>query len=72
MRPTLNVLSEDLIARILGEAKRILAETGIEVRGEALRAILIEHGLKNVGMYHAKRPLVRNKEGDLTTQDLNC
>jgi trimethylamine--corrinoid protein Co-methyltransferase len=46
MRPTLNVLSEDLVARVLDEAKRILAETGIEVRGEALRAILLEHGLK--------------------------
>lgn len=32
---------------------------------------IIEHGLKNVGMYHAKRPLIRNRDGDITTQDLN-
>jgi glycerol-3-phosphate O-acyltransferase len=27
-------------------------------------------GLENVGMYHAKRPLLRNDEGDIVTQDL--
>lgn len=32
---------------------------------------IIEHGLKNVGMYHSKRPLIKNKKGDITTQDLN-
>ena len=46
MRPSLNVLSEDLIRRILDEAKRILAETGIEIRGASLRARLLDHGLK--------------------------
>lgn len=46
MRPTLNVLSPDLIDRILDEAKRILAETGMEIRGETMRARLLERGLK--------------------------
>lgn len=32
---------------------------------------IINHGLANVGMYHAKRPLIKNKQGDITTQDLN-
>ena len=32
---------------------------------------IINHGLKNVGMYHAKRPLIKNRKGDITTQDLN-
>jgi len=32
---------------------------------------IIIHGMKNVGMYHAKRPLIKNKKGDITTQDLN-
>ncbi len=32
---------------------------------------IINHGLKNVGMYHAKRPLIKNRQGDITTQDLN-
>ena len=33
MRPTLNLLSDDLIDRILDEALRVLAETGMEIRG---------------------------------------
>jgi len=45
MRPTLNILSDDLIARILDEAKRILAETGMEIRGPAMRQRLLDHGL---------------------------
>ncbi len=46
MRPTLNILSDELIAEILTEAKRIMAETGIEVRGVNMRKRLLDHGLK--------------------------
>jgi trimethylamine--corrinoid protein Co-methyltransferase len=46
MRPTLNVLSDELIAKILDEAKRILAEVGMEIRGPGLKAKLLDHGLK--------------------------
>ena len=46
MRPTLNILNADMIAAILTEAKRILAEIGLEIRGEALRRRLIDHGMK--------------------------
>lgn len=46
MRPTLNVLSGELIGRILEEAKRILAETGMDIRGATMRARLIDLGLK--------------------------
>lgn len=45
MRPTLNVLSTDLIENILAEAKRILAEVGVEVRGRPLKERLLAHGL---------------------------
>jgi trimethylamine--corrinoid protein Co-methyltransferase len=45
MRPSLTVLTDDLIARILDEAKRILAETGMEIRGPAMRGRLLEAGL---------------------------
>jgi trimethylamine--corrinoid protein Co-methyltransferase len=45
LRPTLNVLSDDLIARILDEAKRILAEFGMEIRGPEMRRRLLDHGL---------------------------
>ena len=45
MRPTLRVLDDDLIARILDEAKRVLAEVGMEIRGAEMRRRLIEAGL---------------------------
>ena len=32
---------------------------------------VIAHGLNNVGLYHAKRPLIRNKQGLIISQDLN-
>ncbi len=46
MRPKLNVLSDKLMGEILAEAKRIMAETGMEIRGEPLRQRLLDHGLK--------------------------
>ncbi|MEE8426308.1 MAG: trimethylamine methyltransferase family protein [Woeseiaceae bacterium] len=46
MRPTLNVLTDELITQVLDEAKRILAETGMEIRGEGMRQRLLDHGLK--------------------------
>ena len=46
MRPSLNVLQDDLIQQILAEAKRILSEVGVEVRGAALHGRLLDHGLK--------------------------
>jgi trimethylamine--corrinoid protein Co-methyltransferase len=46
MRPTLNVISESLITRIVDEARRIMAETGMDIRGTNLRERLLEHGLK--------------------------
>ncbi|HKZ70389.1 MAG TPA: trimethylamine methyltransferase family protein, partial [Anaerolineales bacterium] len=42
MRPLLQVVSNDLISNILAEAKRILAEIGVEVRGPALRQRLFD------------------------------
>jgi len=32
---------------------------------------IIAHGIDNVGMYHAKRPLVRDKAGDIATEDMS-
>lgn len=45
MRPRLEILEPPLISAIVDEAKRILAEVGMEVRGPALRARLLDHGL---------------------------
>ncbi len=47
MRPTLNVLNDELVTRILDEDKRIMSETGMEIRGENLRQRLLDHGLKS-------------------------
>jgi trimethylamine--corrinoid protein Co-methyltransferase len=46
VRPSLRVLDGELIRRIVEEAKRILDETGVEVRGAALRERLLDAGLK--------------------------
>ena len=32
---------------------------------------IINHGLENVGMYHAKRPLIKDKAGNLVTEDMS-
>ena len=37
MKPTLNIFQEDLIQQIMNEAKRILSEIGMEVRGTEMR-----------------------------------
>ncbi len=45
MRPTLNVLSDELIERIVDEAMDILAKVGMEIRGPAMRQRLLDAGL---------------------------
>jgi trimethylamine--corrinoid protein Co-methyltransferase len=49
VRPSLRVLDDDLVTRIVGEAKRVLAETGVEVRGPRLRERLLDAGLRTTG-----------------------
>lgn len=46
MRPTIHVISDEQIAQVIAEAKRILAEVGIEVLGPRLRERLQELGLE--------------------------
>jgi len=46
MRPSLNVLSGEQITTVLNEAKRLMAEVGMEIRGTALKQRLQDHGLK--------------------------
>lgn len=31
---------------------------------------VVEHGLRNVGLYHAKRPILKSKTGEIVSQDL--
>ena len=44
MRPTLRVADDQLLDRIIDEAKQILATTGMEIRGAALRDRLLDCG----------------------------
>jgi len=46
MRPQLNVLSDEMITNILNEAKRIMSETGMEIRGANMKKRLLDAGLK--------------------------
>ena len=46
MRPTLKIIDDELIIRIVEEAKRILATTGMDIRGSNLRSRLLDSGLK--------------------------
>ena len=32
---------------------------------------IITHGIDNVGMYHAKHPIIKDKNGDVVTQDMS-
>ncbi len=45
MRPSLRVVSDELTTQILNEAKRILAEIGVEILGENLRQKMLDSGL---------------------------
>ena len=45
MRPSLTILDDELIGRIVDEAKRVLAEVGMEIRGAEMRRRLLDHGL---------------------------
>ncbi|MEM7331655.1 MAG: trimethylamine methyltransferase family protein [Chloroflexota bacterium] len=45
MRPKINVISENLIQKIVTESKRVLATVGIEVRSKAVLQKLINAGL---------------------------
>jgi len=46
MRPTLNIIDDSLIIRILDEAKRVMSEIGMEICGAGLRQRLLDQGLK--------------------------
>lgn len=46
MLPSLQMVAPDLITKVINEAKRILAEVGMEIRGQPLRQTLLERGLQ--------------------------
>jgi trimethylamine--corrinoid protein Co-methyltransferase len=46
MRPVLRLLSDELIERIVSEAREVLCKLGVEVHNQNILAILDEHGAK--------------------------
>ncbi|MCH7399855.1 1-acyl-sn-glycerol-3-phosphate acyltransferase [Belliella sp. DSM 107340] len=61
------------VQRVLDQIFELKANNKIHVAPHLRRGIdeIISHGLDNVGMYHAKRPLVKNSEGNIITEDMS-
>ncbi|WP_143959935.1 1-acyl-sn-glycerol-3-phosphate acyltransferase [Litoribacter populi] len=59
--------------RVLENIKEIRAAGKVHIAPHLKQDLdaIIEHGLNNVGLYHAKRPLIRNENGDIITEDMN-
>jgi glycerol-3-phosphate O-acyltransferase len=59
--------------KVLNKIQELEAESKVQIAPHMKLDIdsIIDHGLANVGMYHAKRPLVKNSMGNIETQDLN-
>ncbi len=58
---------------VLDKIFELKAQEKIDAAPHLYRSMdeIITHGLENVGMYHAKRPLIKNKEGNLATEDMS-
>ncbi|WP_162417163.1 1-acyl-sn-glycerol-3-phosphate acyltransferase [Cyclobacterium roseum] len=59
--------------KVLDEIKRLKegGKLGIAPHLEKPLEEIIRHGLENVGMYHAKRPLIRTEDGHVITEDIS-
>jgi len=55
MRPTLRLLEEELIERIIAEAREVLAKLGVEIHNRPVLALLADHGAEvDEGKWHAR------------------
>ena len=61
---------EKVLKRILILEQRNKIQTADHIKGADIDKI-IDLGLENVGILNAKRPLLKNKEGNIITMDLN-
>ncbi|GGZ36107.1 hypothetical protein GCM10007049_31790 [Echinicola pacifica] len=59
--------------RVLNRIMEIRAEGKVHVAPHLKQGLddIIAHGLENVGMYHAKRPLIKTEDNKITTQDMS-
>lgn len=55
--------------QILKQKKEGLINMATHMKGDI--DVVIRHGLDNVGIFHLKRPLLLNKEGNIITRDFN-
>ncbi len=58
-----------VLNRIFELSKEEKVQTAPHLRADIDK--IIAHGLDNLGMYHASRPLVKNGQGNIVTEDLN-
>ncbi|MBW3468890.1 1-acyl-sn-glycerol-3-phosphate acyltransferase [Arthrospiribacter ruber] len=58
---------------LLDKIKDLASDGKVQIAPHMRESIdqIIDHGLANVGMYHAKRPLVKNESGNIVTQDMS-
>ena len=55
MRPTLRLLEDELIRRIVAEARDLLCQLGVEIHNESVLAMLAAHGAEvHVEKWHAR------------------
>ncbi|MCK4226315.1 trimethylamine methyltransferase family protein, partial [candidate division WOR-3 bacterium] len=55
MRPVVRFLSDELIERIIGEAREVLFKLGVEIHNKNILSMLQEHGVKvDIDRYHVQ------------------
>ena len=59
--------------RVMDQILKLKAQDRIDCAPHLTQSMdeIITHGLDNVGMYHAKRPLIKDKAGNLGTEDMS-
>lgn len=59
--------------RVMDRILELKAQGMIDIAPHMKRTMdeIITHGVDNVGMYHAKRPLIRDNQGDIATEDMS-
>lgn len=64
---------KDACQMVLDKIFELKAQGKIDAAPHLKRSMdeIITHGIDNVGMYHAKRPIVRDKAGNITTEDMS-
>jgi glycerol-3-phosphate O-acyltransferase len=62
-----------MVKKVRKEIYRLKEENKVyhatHIKGEL--DVVIRRGLDNVGIFHLKRPLLKNRKGNIVTQDLN-